>query len=131
LACPGDLYAGDLDVIAEDENKLIMMLNQCKSCFQGKGWKVNVSKTKVIVSDGVCNEIVVSSKYPCSVCGKGVDSNSIMCNGCEKWVHKKCSSIKSSLMAASGKFICKCCHLLLQRGILRDGSEIEVVEKFC
>jgi len=64
------LYADDLVVIAEDENELIIKLNQWKSCLQGKGLKVNVSKTKVMVSGGACNVIVMSGKYPCS--GEGV-----------------------------------------------------------
>ena len=33
--------------IAEDYNELIRRLNQWKSCCQGKGLQVNVSKTKV------------------------------------------------------------------------------------
>ena len=75
-------------------------------------------------------------KYPCCVCGKGVGSNSIMCKECEKWVHKKCSGIKGSLRAANGKFICKCCQAPPATGAagkwdMEDGSEIEVMEKFC
>jgi len=62
------LYADDLVVIAEDENELIVKLNQWKSCLQRKGLKVNVSKTKALVSGGTCNEIVTSGKYPCGVC---------------------------------------------------------------
>ena len=33
-----------------------------------------------------------SGKYPCAVCCTGVsNNNSIYCNGCQLWVHKKCS----------------------------------------
>ena len=66
------LCADDLVVIAEDENELITKLNQWKICLQGKGLKVNAN-------GGACNEIVMSGKYPCNVCGKGVGSNLIMC----------------------------------------------------
>ena len=38
-----------------------------------------------------------SGKYPCSVCRKGVDSNSIYCTGCLHWVHKKCSGVIGKL----------------------------------
>ena len=31
---------------------------------------------------------------PCTVCRTGVGSNSIFCNGCKHWVHKKCSGLK-------------------------------------
>ena len=34
-----------------------------------------------------------SGKYPCSVCMKGVGSNSIYCTGCLHWIHKKYSSV--------------------------------------
>ena len=30
----------------------------------------------------------------CAVCHTGVGSNSIFCNGCKHWVHKKCSGLK-------------------------------------
>ena len=33
-------------------------------------------------------------KFPCAVCRTGVGSNSIFCNGCKHWVHKKCSGLK-------------------------------------
>ena len=42
---------------------------------------------------------MTSGKYPCD---KGVGSNLIMCKGCEKWVHRKCSGIKGTLITASG-----------------------------
>ena len=32
-----------------------------------------------------------SGEYPCIVCCTGVGNNSIYCNGCKLWVHKKCS----------------------------------------
>jgi len=111
-------------------------MGQWKSCLQGKGLKVNVSKTKVMMSGGACNETVTSGKYPCSVYGKIVGSNSIMCKECEKWVHRKCSGIKGSLIIATGKFVCKRCQAPSATSVagkldMGDGSEIEVVEKFC
>ena len=35
-----------------------------------------------------------SGEFPCAVCRTGVGSNSIFCNGCKHWVHKKCSGLK-------------------------------------
>ena len=35
-----------------------------------------------------------SGEFPCAVCRTGVSSNSIFCNGCKHWVHKKCSGLK-------------------------------------
>ena len=34
-----------------------------------------------------------SGKRPCSVCRKGVASNSILCIECLRWVHKRCRGI--------------------------------------
>ena len=35
-----------------------------------------------------------SGEFPCAICRTGVGSNSIFCNGCKHWVHKKCSGLK-------------------------------------
>ena len=35
-----------------------------------------------------------SGEYPCAVCRTGVGNNSIYCNGCKLWVHKKCSGLQ-------------------------------------
>ena len=35
-----------------------------------------------------------SGEFPCAVCLTGVGNNSIFCNGCKHWVHKKCSGLK-------------------------------------
>ena len=35
-----------------------------------------------------------SGKFPCAVCRTEVGSNSIFCNGCKHWVHKKCGGLK-------------------------------------
>ena len=32
--------------------------------------------------------------FPCAICCTGVGSNSIFCNGCKYWVHRKCSGLK-------------------------------------
>ena len=36
----------------------------------------------------------VQVNYPCTVCHTGVGNNSIYCNGCKLWVHKKCSGLQ-------------------------------------
>ena len=35
-----------------------------------------------------------SGKFPCAVCRTVVGSNSIFCNSCKQWLHKKCSGLK-------------------------------------
>ena len=55
--------------------------------MEAKGLRVNMGKTK----------IMDSGEYQCSVCRKGVGSNSVYCAGCSHWVHKKCSGVTGSL----------------------------------
>ena len=47
----------------------------------------------MICSTGV-DLLQSSGVFPCAVCRTGVGSNSIFCNGCKQWVHKKCSGLK-------------------------------------
>jgi len=44
------LYADDLAVIAETEEQLIKRLNDWKDNMESKGMKVNMKKTKVMIS---------------------------------------------------------------------------------
>ena len=50
--------------------------------------------------------IVNSGKWPCGVCGKGVQANSGQCTVCTKWIHKRCSGVLSRV--ADG-FRCRQC----------------------
>ena len=44
-----------------------------------------------------------------ALCSKGVASNSLQCNSCQKWVHKNCSGIKGSISKVAKSFICSGC----------------------
>ena len=56
--------------------------------------RVNMHKTMVMIS-GECQKLMEkAARWPCGVCRRGVDNNSIQCTSCQKWVHKKCSGIK-------------------------------------
>ena len=51
IALPWELlYADDLAVIAETEEELIKRLNGWKDNVESKGMRVNMNKTKVIIS---------------------------------------------------------------------------------
>ena len=45
----------------------------------------------------------------CCTYALGVGSNSLQCTRCQKWVHKKCSGIKSSMSKVAKSFICRGC----------------------
>ena len=49
-----------------------------------------------------------SGKWPCSVCRKGVGSNSLFSNCCTHWVHKGCSGIRGRLTAVKD-YKCRIC----------------------
>ena len=76
------LYADDLVISAETEEGLKMKLNKWKTEMEAKGLRVNIGKTKIMVSGVNLQTLKDSGEYPCSVCRKGVGSNSIYCAGC-------------------------------------------------
>ena len=134
------LYADDLVLLADSEEDLKRKLQRWKSGLEAKGLRVNVGKTKVMKCGVGLQKVVDSRKYPCGVCGKGVDANSIKCTLCMKWVHKRCSDISRKLRAEDAEaFKCKTCVKgaqslnKLEAGCveLDDGSKFELVEKFC
>ena len=79
-----------------------------------------------------------SGKWPCSVCKRGVGSNSLQCTGCKKWVHRKCSGVKGSLQAAHLTFVCSVCLrgtaqlTAVSKGLdVGNGTVLEKVGRFC
>ena len=72
--------------------------------------RVNMNKTKVMVSGERQKVMQKAIRWPCGVCGRGVGNNSIQCSSCKKWVHMKCSGIKGSMYNKVMKsFICRGC----------------------
>jgi len=110
VALPWELlYADDLAVIAETEEELIKRLSEWKDNVESKGMRVNMNKTKVMISGERQKVRQKAVRWPCGVCSKGVGSNSLPCTSCQKWVHKKCSGIKSSMSKVAKSFICRGC----------------------
>ena len=68
-----------------------------------------MNKAKVMISGERQKVRQKAVRWPRGVCSKGVHSNSLQCNSCQKWVHKKCSGIKGSLSKAAKSFICSGC----------------------
>jgi len=105
VALPWELlYADDLVVIAETGEDLIKRLNEWKNNVENR---VNMNKTKVMISGERQKPLQKAAKWPCGVCGRGVGSNSVQCTSCHKWVHKKCSGIKESMYNVMRSFICR------------------------
>ena len=89
-----DLYADDLVIIADSLEECVMRLLIWKEATEKKGLRVNTGKTKVMICGTGLDLLQSSGEYPCAVCHTGVGNNSIHCNGCKLWVHKKCSGLQ-------------------------------------
>ena len=89
-----DLYADDLVIIAESLEECVRRLLTWKEAMEKEGLRVNAGKTKIIVCGMGLDLLQSSGEFPCAVCHTGVGSNSIFCNVCKHWVHKKCSGLK-------------------------------------
>ena len=78
----------------------------------------------------------VQGEYPCAVCHTGVGNNSIHCNGCKLWVHKKCRGLQR--LAPIPDYKCARCMGNARSIDGRPQSEVqvgpdklEVVASFC
>ena len=70
------------------------------------------------------------------VCRTGVGSNSIFCNGCKHWVHKKCSGLKR--LTKDPDYRCTRCQRTArpldgrpQKEVQVGPDKLEVVASFC
>ena len=77
-----------------------------------------------------------SGEYPCAVCHTGVGNNSIYCNGCKLWVHKKLSWLQQ--LTPNPDYRCARCIRNVRPIYGRPQSEVhvrpdklEVVASFC
>ena len=87
--CPWEvLYADDLMVSAHSMDELLVKLRTWSLDIEKKGLRVNMGKTKLMVSGSNLDVLRKSGKYPRGVCKAGVDRNAIQCGGCRQWVHK-------------------------------------------
>ena len=127
------LYADDLVIMAPTMEQLGRRLADWKARLLGKGLKVNAGKSKVLVGSSGGKMIVNSGKWPCGVCGKGVQANSVQCTVCQKWIHKRCSG---DLSRVADGFRCRLCNGTIQEvdlaeDLMVDGETYECVKSFC
>jgi len=69
--------------------------------------RVNMNKTKVMISGEQQKVMQMAVRWPCGVCGRGIGNNSIQCTSCRKWVHRRCSTIKGSMYKVMKSFVCR------------------------
>ena len=104
-----------------------------KEAFKSKGLKVNLGKTKVVVS-GAEGEVTVSKIDPCGICGKRVMANSVLCVKCRKWIHGRCAKVKRVTLRLGRDFVCGRCTKQADGfidSVEELCEEVETVRGFC
>ena len=81
------LHADDLVIMAPTMEQLGIRVADWRTSLLGKGLKVNARKSKVMVGSSGGKMIVNSGKWPCGVCVKGVQANSVQCTVCTKLIY--------------------------------------------
>ena len=107
-----------------------------KEAMEKKGLRVNAGKTKIMICGMGLDLLQSSGEFPCAICRTGNGSNSIFCNGCKHWVHKKCSGLKC--LTKDPDYRCTRCqgtaHPLdgrPQKEVQVGPDKLEVVAFFC
>ena len=131
------LYADDLAVMADSLEECIARLKVWKEGMERKGLRVNMKKTKLMVSGPGLDLLRDSGAFPYAVCRSGVGVNSIQCSQCMYCVHKKCSGVRGRL-AEDPDYVCqRCCDQALpidNRPVTQvdvDGTQLDVESNFC
>ena len=118
---------------AESMEEFLVKLNTWKTEME-KSLKVNMGKTKIMVSGMDLDLLKKSGKDPCGVCLKGVGSNAIFCCGRLCWIHKKCSGIKGPLRPDPDFRCARCLGKALpidEQTVKVDDENLEAVPEFC
>ena len=118
------LYADDLVLMGETMEESIENFDEWREAFESKGIRVNLGKTKLMVS-GMEEEAFDSRVDPCGVCGTRVKSNSVQCTACGKWVHTSCTDKKKVSVYVNKNFVCKKC-----RSVVKN-FKVSADEKLC
>ena len=130
------LYADDLVITAETSEEASIRFNNWKKAMEKRGLKVNMEKTKVMVTGRQPNRRQEEGRYPCGCCGKNVGVNSVLCTECGKWCHKRCSGLRN-VNQAGENYKCPRCvrgnreQRREEQTMEVDGGELEVVDQFC
>ena len=82
-ALPSELlYADDLVLKSLTMEHLDRRVAGWRASILDKGWKVNAGKSKVKVGSSGGKMIIDSRKWPCGVCGKEAQVNSVQWTVC-------------------------------------------------
>ena len=104
--------------------------------MENKGLRVNMKKTKFMVTGPGLDVLRDSGAFPCAVCR----SNAIECSQCKLWVHKRCSGIQGRIVASPNYVCLRCCgqtRPINRRPVTQvdvqivDGTLLDVEASFC
>ena len=108
--CPWELlYADDLVIISDNLEELLQKVQTWKDAMEDKGLRINMGKTKIMISGPKLDLLKKSGQDPCAVCLKGVGSNSMQCGGCSLWVHNRCKDFEG-VVKSDPKYRCPRCQ---------------------
>ena len=110
--------------------------------MERKGLRVNMKKTKFMISGIGLGSLEDSGVYPCAVCRSGVGNrNAIQCSQCKLWVHGKkiCSGIQGRITAVDpDTYVCLRCSGDARpidgrpiTHVVVDSTRLEVEPSFC
>ena len=118
-------YADNLMLIADTQEDCIANLMAWKAGMEIKGLRVNMKKSKCLVSGVGYDVLKQPSKYPCAVYCSGVGNKSIQCSQCMLWVLNRCSGITKRLVA-NPNYIFRRCNSETQSIDGRTVTEVDV-----
>ena len=124
------LYADDIALGDSTVEAVVARYLRWKESMERKGLKVSVKKTKVLSISHRAAPTQTASIDPCGVCRKRVGCNSIRCNECLNWVHKRCSEVRGSLQAVASTFRCPRCTNPPLTVQTEDFGDLESVASF-
>jgi len=126
------MLADDLALTSELEVRRVF--EEWKAAIESKGLKVNMEKTKLIVTGKESRHRVQSGKWPCGCCDKAVGIYSILYIEFNKWCHLRCSGLKKVNGVQGFQYpSCKKGKNIEEgeRELITTGARIEEVDEFC
>ena len=89
-----DLSVDEHLIIAESLEECVKWHLTWKEAMEERGLRVTLGKMKIMICGSGQDLLQSSGEFPCAIFRIEVGGNSIFCNGCKHWVHKKCSELK-------------------------------------
>ena len=93
--------ADDLVIMSDNLEDLKIQLQAWRTSLETRGLRINMGKTKILGSSDEPQKPTRNVKWPCGVYSKGVGVNSIFCQTCNLWIHKRCSRVTGTLKKES------------------------------